>query len=139
MYELVVRRSFCAAHNLREYRGSCEKLHGHDWGVEIRVSADKLDRLGMALDFRKLKTKLDQILDRLDHGYLNEIDEFTRVNPTTENIARWVFEKLGPQLPAGVRLERVSVSESPECSATYIPDMTEARVAPRDRRRRRDS
>jgi len=95
MFEAVVSMDFSAAHNLRGYRGKCEALHGHNWKVEVAVAAKRLDRLGMVEDFGVIKKRLRAVLDELDHHYLNDVQAFGLVNPTSENIAKWIFEKMG--------------------------------------------
>lgn len=121
MYELRVEASFAAAHNLREYQGECENLHGHNWRVEVRVGAEELDRLGMVMDFRVLKGALNGALEALDHKYLNDIPPFDEVNPTTENLCRYVARRLAQVLPRTVSIRRVSCWESEKCGASYTP------------------
>jgi 6-pyruvoyltetrahydropterin/6-carboxytetrahydropterin synthase len=121
MYELAIEDSFAAAHNLRGYEGDCEHLHGHNWRVEVCIAAEELDELGMVLDFRQLKAGLAEVLARLDHKYLNEVAPFDAVNPTTENICRYVAEELRAVLPCRVSVRRVSCWESDKCSASYTP------------------
>ncbi len=121
-YELTVEDHFAAAHNLREYEGECERLHGHNWKVEVRLGADELDELGMVVDFRVVKAALGDILGRLDHEYLNETAPFDTLNPTTENLCRHVAEQLGGRLPSYVRVRRVTCWESDRCSASYLPE-----------------
>jgi 6-pyruvoyltetrahydropterin/6-carboxytetrahydropterin synthase len=124
MYEVSVEGHFAAAHNLRGYQGNCEHLHGHNWRVKATVSAACLGSVGMAVDFRVLKRALATILDEFDHKYLNkDVPAFREgaENPTTENLAREIFGRLGAPgvLPEGVRPVRVTVWESPGCSASY--------------------
>ncbi len=119
MYELVLKTHFAAAHNLREYHGNCERLHGHNWHIEVRLVGRKLNRLGMLIDFRDAKRLLKQVTDRLDHNYLNEVPPFDRTNPTTENIARFIFDELAKTLPKGVRPASVTSWESQGCGVTY--------------------
>ena len=121
MYELTVQEWFAAAHNLRHYRGACEKLHGHNWRVEICVATEELDELGMALDFRELKASLGEVLARLDHEYLNELEPFDTINPTTENLCRHIAERLQEGLPSHILVRRVSCWESEKCGASYVP------------------
>lgn len=121
MFELTVEDSFAAAHNLRGYQGDCERLHGHNWRVEVRVAAAKLDGLGMVMDFRQLKAHLADALKELDHKYLNEVKPFDAVNPTTENICCYIADRLRGTLPRGVSIRRVSCWESDTCSASYEP------------------
>lgn len=119
MYELGIKRSFSAAHQLRGYQGKCEALHGHTFAVEVRVRAAELDALGLAVDFKDLKTILDRLLDQFDHRYLNEITPFDRINPSSEHLAREIYLKVKPEVPAGVSLVAVKVWESEEAWAEY--------------------
>ncbi len=119
MYELLIESEFSAAHRLREYHGACENLHGHNWRVEMAVGGEGLDKLGMLIDFRELKRILNEAIERFDHVYLNELPEFEKQNPTTENMARILFEDCARRLPPGVRVRSISVWESPRCGARY--------------------
>ena len=116
MYSIKVEGNFSSAHNLRGYKGKCEDLHGHNWKVEAAVSSDKLDKAGMLLDFRHLKIQLNKILDKMDHKYLNKIPYFKKVNPTSENIARYTYDALKSKVP---NLKSVTIWESENCAATY--------------------
>ena len=120
MYELVVQSGFAAAHRLREYHGDCENLHGHNWKLEVVLTGEKLDKTGMLCDFRVVKQHLSAVTDMLDHKYLNELEEFSRDNPTTENVAVFVCRELVKLLPKGLRVARVTAWESDGCGATYI-------------------
>ncbi len=121
MYRVHVRRHFDAAHALRGYQGKCENLHGHRWEVVVGVVSAQLDDVGMACDFTLLKRELDAILARWDHRYLNEEPPFDVLNPSSEHIARTVFELLQAALP-DVRIESVESWESPDAWATYSAD-----------------
>ena len=103
------------------YEGECERLHGHNWKVRVHLESEKLNHLGLVMDFRGLKTLLGECLATFDHSFLNELEEFKEANPSTENIARVVYEKLAGRLPEGVRLTTVSVWESASCGASYSP------------------
>ena len=118
-YTLLVRSSFAAAHRLRGYEGNCERLHGHNWRVEASVEADRLDSRGIALDFRVMKRALNEILARLDHGYLNDLPPFTEENPSSENLARHIYEEMERRIPEPARVCRVVVWESEEARAEY--------------------
>ncbi|MHC4914053.1 MAG: 6-carboxytetrahydropterin synthase QueD [Planctomycetota bacterium] len=126
MYEVSVEGRFSAAHNLREYRGDCERLHGHNYRVRAAVRVAEPGADGLAVDFRDLKAALGEVLDGLDHKYLNQdVHEFAegQMNPTTENLARFVFDRLASrQLPEGAGVSEVTVWESPGCSVTYRSD-----------------
>ena len=121
MYRVSVRRHFDAAHALRGYQGKCENLHGHRWEVVVCVERRDLDDLGMALDFSLLKRELDAVLARYDHRNLNETPPFDAVNPSSENIARIVYQGLKQRLPQA-DLRYVEAWESPDAWATYVED-----------------
>ena len=119
MYVLHVEDEFSSAHRLRGYDGNCENLHGHNWKVRVDLASTELDRLGMVIDFREVKRRLSEILDRLDHTYLNETPPFDEINPTTESISRFIYEELARRLPEGAAVRSVTSWESATCSATY--------------------
>jgi 6-pyruvoyltetrahydropterin/6-carboxytetrahydropterin synthase len=116
MFSLKVQGTFSSAHNLRGYKGKCEDLHGHNWVVEIVVKSAQLDKIGMVLDFKYLKKKLNAVLEQMDHKYLNKLEFFKKVNPTSENIAKHIFKKLKPSIPL---LSSIAVWENSTSSATY--------------------
>lgn len=118
-YALTVRSSFAAAHRLREYEGNCERLHGHNWLVEVTVESRELDSRGMAVDFRAIRGALQEILARLDHGYLNDVPPFDVRNPSSENLARYVYEEMEKRIAAPPRVSRVTVWESEDARAEY--------------------
>jgi 6-pyruvoyltetrahydropterin/6-carboxytetrahydropterin synthase len=121
MYELKVLSRFAAAHNLRNFKSRCENLHGHNWLVEVNVTSDRLDDTGLVMDFGDVKKELAIVLDELDHKYLNELDYFKEINPSSENIAKFVYDKLAPRIDRGpIRLTRVSAWESENSRAAYI-------------------
>ena len=121
MFEIDITRSFSAAHCLQGYEGNCSALHGHNWTVQAVIQADKLDRIGIAVDFKKLKAELDAILSRFDHTNISELEDFKTVNPTSEIIAQVVYRKLSKKMNDGnVKVARVKVCESPASGATYF-------------------
>jgi 6-pyruvoyltetrahydropterin/6-carboxytetrahydropterin synthase len=123
MYHLTVHSQFAAAHNLLHYQGDCENLHGHNWKVEVTVGAQMLDRSGLGIDFKVLKRETKKILEHLDHTYLNQLPAFQEVSPSSENIARYLFEQLTAVLNDGnVRVEKVNVWESDYACASYTED-----------------
>ena len=124
MFEITVESGFSAAHRLRGYEGACEHLHGHNYRVAVTVRGEELDASGMVADFRVLRGALDRVLDRLDHTCLNDdLDDFAEggLNPTAENIAKWVHDALAGEFPQGVAPARVTVWESEKSAATYQP------------------
>ncbi|MCX6112101.1 MAG: 6-carboxytetrahydropterin synthase QueD [Proteobacteria bacterium] len=116
MYEIRITSKFNAAHNLRNYNGKCEKLHGHTWKVEVCIEGSKLNETGFLYDFRVIKGATKEVLERFDHAYINEISPFDKINPTAENLASVIYEELKKQFP---QLKEVTVWESEDASATY--------------------
>jgi len=121
MFELDIHCEFSAAHSLRGYQGDCANLHGHNWTVQVFIQSEKLDQIGIAMDFKVLKKELDAVLGELDHKNLNEHPHFKDTNATSENLAMYIYQRLKPavNLP-GVRLSRVRVCESPSSGASYF-------------------
>jgi len=118
MYTVKVRSQFSSAHSLRGYKGKCEDLHGHNWHVEVAAYAEDLDEMGMVVDFKELKSLLRESIADMDHKHLNEIEYFKKVNPTSENIARYVYERVSGQRP-GMKIKEVTVWETDSSAATY--------------------
>ncbi|MCK5237619.1 MAG: 6-carboxytetrahydropterin synthase QueD [Deltaproteobacteria bacterium] len=120
MYELRIETNFSAAHNLRNYEGACERLHGHNWHVEVNVTAEKLNETEMALDFKVMKKETNKVIDRLDHYYLNEKEPFDVLNTTAENIAKYIYDELAKNLNDGnVKVSKIRVWESEKAAASY--------------------
>lgn len=123
MYRLTIHTHFAAAHNLMHYQGECENLHGHNWKVEVTVAAQQLDKAGLGIDFKILKGKTRTLLEQLDHKYLNELTPFREISPSSENIARYLFERLGELLNNDqITVEQVNVWESEYACASYRLD-----------------
>ncbi len=120
MFEVCVVTSFGAAHNLRGYRGKCEELHGHNWKVETVLAAGKLDKIGMVADFTVIKADLKNVLSQLDHKYLNDVPYFKKINPTSENIAKFIYAQMKKLARPGVKISRVTVWETDTSFATYF-------------------
>ena len=121
IFELKVISSFAAAHNLREFRGKCENLHGHNWKVEVVLRGKSLETNGLLVDFGEIKAELRKTLEEMDHKYLNELPYFSTNNPSSENIARFLFEKLSAKFNTGARrLYSVTAWESDDACATYM-------------------
>jgi len=119
MFEVRVEHTFAAAHALRNYHGSCENLHGHNFRVEITVAGERLDQAGMLVDFLELKKQINTAIMRLDHQNLNEIAPFDTLNPSAENIAQYLHQEIGKGLPSAVQVSEVRVWETNEASAIY--------------------
>jgi 6-pyruvoyltetrahydropterin/6-carboxytetrahydropterin synthase len=123
MYEVEIVTSFSAAHRLREYKGKCERLHGHNYRIHIIARADRPGPGGMVIDFGELKKAANDALERLDHTFLNEIPPFVETEPSAENIAAVIFDQVADRLADKAHLlHSVSVWESENSRATYITD-----------------
>jgi 6-pyruvoyltetrahydropterin/6-carboxytetrahydropterin synthase len=124
MFELSVQKTFAAGHALREYRGKCENVHGHNYRVEVWVQGERLNRIGLLVDFTEIKRLLNQVIDRVDHRFLNELEPFDRLNPSAENLAKYFYDEIhhglaGNDVP--VRVTAVRLWETDTQSATYRP------------------
>ena len=121
MYELKIITHFSAAHQLKEFHGDCENLHGHNWKIEVYVTGEDLDDDGLLIDFKVIKKATQKALNELDHQYLNDLAPFRAENPSSENIARYIFESLGRAInSANVKVSKVSAWESDTACATYM-------------------
>ena len=120
MYELGVKGHFAASHLLKGYEGKCKDLHGHTWKVELVIESQKLDAIGMVADFAEVKKQLNDFLESLDHVHLNDTPPFNQTNPTTENLAKYIFDKFS-QRHRFLKIKRVTVWESDTASITYQP------------------
>jgi 6-pyruvoyltetrahydropterin/6-carboxytetrahydropterin synthase len=123
MFEVSVEDTFAAGHYLREYRGNCEKPHGHNYKVRITLQSEQLDKIGLLLDFRELKTAMNEVIDRLDHQMINEIEPFTTLNPSAENMAKYFYDEISAQLGKAtdgrVKVKAVKLWETDTTTATY--------------------
>ncbi|MCU4138258.1 MAG: 6-carboxytetrahydropterin synthase QueD [Thermodesulfobacteriota bacterium] len=121
MFRLKVQDYFSSAHYLRNYKGSCENLHGHNWKVELLVEGSQLNNLDILIDFKILKSILKETLDELDHKLLNEIPYFKNVNPSSERLAEYIFKKIKDKLSqySNIKVKEVTVYETDKVSATY--------------------
>ncbi len=119
MFQLTVHDYFSSAHQLKGYRGKCEAVHGHNWKVEVTVQGEVLDDIGLLMDFTDLKKLLKKTTDPLDHVMLNEIEGLKGDNPSSEIIARYIFNQMKGGLPAGIRMTSVIVWESENARALY--------------------
>jgi len=124
MFEVSVDDEFAAAHNLRNYHGKCEDLHGHNYKVRVTLAGQEVDSTGLLYDFVLVKKAVQGAIRSLDHKYLNELPPFDAVNPSAENIARYLHEQISRQLPPasnGAKVSSVTVWESDLTAATYRP------------------
>ncbi len=122
MYEVSVDETFAAAHNLRNYKGKCEDLHGHNYKVRVTLAGPELDATGLLYDFVHLKQVIQGVIRSLDHKYLNELKPFDVLNPSAENIARHIYEQTALQMRAtanGAAISSITVWESDVTAATY--------------------
>jgi 6-pyruvoyltetrahydropterin/6-carboxytetrahydropterin synthase len=124
MYEVVICTEFSAAHALRNKDGVCEPLHGHNWRIEVYVRGNQLDEYGTLVDFSQLKSLTDQVVQRLDHQFLNNLAPFDNTNPSSENIARHVLESVGSRINnEWRRVHKVYAWESSNAGASYQVDI----------------
>ena len=122
MFEVSVEETFAAAHQLREYKGKCENLHGHNYRVRLSVAAEELDRTGLVVDFVELKRQMRAIIERLDHTFLNQTPPFDVLNPSAENLAKHFYDEMSPAFKTGrARISAVKIWETDTSTATYRP------------------
>jgi len=120
MYQITIETHFSSAHRLRNYNGECERLHGHNWKVQISVASDVLNDLGMVMDFKDIKSNVKPLIGKLDHQYLNDIPPFTEINPTTENISKYLFDEFSKLINTDqIKVTKVEIWESTTSSASY--------------------
>ncbi|HEV2419516.1 MAG TPA: 6-carboxytetrahydropterin synthase QueD [Terriglobia bacterium] len=122
MFEVSVEYTFAAGHALRNYKGKCENVHGHNYRVQVTVEGEKLNEAGLLVDFADLKAAIRSLVDRLDHQFLNDLEPFNQVNPSAENLAKHLSDGISPRIEGqGARLRAVTVWETDTSSATYRP------------------
>jgi 6-pyruvoyltetrahydropterin/6-carboxytetrahydropterin synthase len=120
VYEIYVQKHFSAAHALKGYQGDCARLHGHNWTVEVFVKCHELDEIGIGIDFKNLKGDVEAVLNGLDHYNLNETPYFAKINPTAENIAKYLYKEIGQKINSEqIRVSKVNVCETPGAGAFY--------------------
>jgi len=122
MFEVSVEQTFASAHALRNYKGKCENVHGHNWKVQVVLEGEKLDGTGLLVDFIDVKNLMAQVIEKLDHQHLNEIPPFDEINPSAENIAEYFYRRMTQGLAdAPVRVQSVKIWETDIQSATFKP------------------
>jgi 6-pyruvoyltetrahydropterin/6-carboxytetrahydropterin synthase len=121
MFEVAVEQTFAAGHALRNYKGKCENVHGHNFKVRVVIEGEKLDETGLLVDFLDVKAAMQAIIDRLDHVFLNDVAPFDVKNPSAENIAEHFYSEMARSLKSAVpvRVREVKVWETDIQSATY--------------------
>jgi 6-pyruvoyltetrahydropterin/6-carboxytetrahydropterin synthase len=123
MFEITIEETFAAGHALRNYRGKCENVHGHNYRCQVSVEGEQLDEIGLLVDFVELKKVVHSVLDRMDHQWLNEFPPFDKLNPSAENMARYIYDEVNAGLKPrpGVKIGWVKLWETDSASAIYRP------------------
>lgn len=121
MFEVSVEETFAAGHALRGYRGKCENVHGHNYRVQVTVEGGELDAIGMLVDFGEVKKLIRGVVARLDHQFINDLEPFTVINPSAENLAKYFYDEITGSLPEPVWIAQVKVWETDITAATYRP------------------
>jgi 6-pyruvoyltetrahydropterin/6-carboxytetrahydropterin synthase len=126
MFEISVEETFAAGHALREYRGKCENVHGHNYKVQVTIEGERLDSTGLLMDFVEIKGLLHAVVDRLDHQFLNDLSPFDVQNPSAENMAKYFYDEISSGLEATkveapVRVAQVKIWETDTSTSTYRP------------------
>ena len=123
MFEVTIEQTFAAGHALRNYHGKCENVHGHNYRCQVTLEGAELDHTGLLMDFVALKRTLQSVIDRLDHQWLNDLPPFNVLNPSAENIAKYIYDEVNKGIggQADVRLGLVRLWETDTSSATYRP------------------
>ena len=121
MFEVSVEETFAAGHALRGYKGKCENVHGHNYRVQITVEGEELNSIGLLVDFGDVKRVLRAVIARLDHQFINDLEPFTVVNPSAENLARYFYDEVSAELEEPVRVIQVKLWETDTACATFRP------------------
>jgi 6-pyruvoyltetrahydropterin/6-carboxytetrahydropterin synthase len=119
MYHISIETKFSAAHSINGYEGPCRQLHGHDWKIQIEVKTDRLNGMGMAIDFHQLQDITRDVLKQFDHQHINQLPQFQELNPTAENIAKYIYEQVESKLPKGVWMKQISLWEGEQYCVRY--------------------
>ena len=126
MFEVTVEQTFAAGHALREYKGKCENVHGHNYKVQITVEGEQLNRIGLLVDFVELKRVVREVVDRLDHQFINDLEPFTVINPSAENMAKYFYDEVSKKMDgsngeASTRIAQIKIWETDTSIAVYRP------------------
>ena len=123
MFEVTVEDTFAAGHYLRNYKGKCENPHGHNYRVRVTLAGKELDQAGLLLDFKNLREVMKPVIDRLDHQMINELEPFTTLNPSAENLAKYFYDEAGARLRSvtkgRVLVRDVTIFETDTTTAKY--------------------
>ena len=122
MFEVTIEETFAAGHALRNYRGKCENVHGHNYRCQVTLEGEQLDSIGLLVDFVEVKKLMSKVVDRLDHQFINDLPPFTEINPSAENMAKYFYDEISAGLSESpVRVGEVRIWETDTASATYRP------------------
>ncbi len=124
MFQVSVEETFSAGHALRGYKGKCENPHGHNYRVRVTVEGPGLDSIGLLVDFVQMKQVIREVMGRLDHQFMNDLEPFRKANPSAENVAKYFYDEISKQLkdmPAGARVTDVILWETDTSRAQYRP------------------
>ena len=122
-YTLKILTDFASAHTLRNYPGACSRMHGHNWKVELEIEATQLNDIGIAIDLKQMKKATNEVCDRLDHQYLNDIEPFHKINPTAENIAAYLYSEIGKLINDDtVKVSMVTLWETERACVRYTEE-----------------
>ena len=120
MFKLVVKKEFSSAHILNGHPGNCKRMHGHNWLVEAEVQGDNTNEIGMVIDFKDIKNYLKDIISRLDHQFLNDLEPFSNQNPTAENISRYIYKELSNNINTdNIKVSKIKLWETNNSAVTY--------------------
>jgi len=120
MFEVSVEYTFAAGHALRGYKGKCENVHGHNYKVQVTVAGEQLDATGLLMDFVEVKKNIRELVERLDHRFLNDVPPFDVLNPSAENLAKYFYDELDPHVTdRGLKVHAVKIWETDTTAATY--------------------
>jgi 6-pyruvoyltetrahydropterin/6-carboxytetrahydropterin synthase len=125
MFQVSVEETFSSGHALRGYRGKCENVHGHNYRVRVTVEGPQLDSIGLLVDFTRLKQVMREIIGRLDHQFINDLEPFRTINPSAENLAKYFYDEMKRglnDLPSGARIIGATIWETETSHAQYSPD-----------------
>ena len=122
MFRVFIDTHFAAAHALHGYDGECRDLHGHTWKVRVEVQTDHQDAVGIGMDFKALKAQVRTVIDRLDHHHINAVPPFDKINPTAENLAKYIYDEVKGGLPAHAAMSQVVVWESDHYAVSYYEE-----------------